>query len=52
MKLIKRLRSDESGAALVEYTVLLGLLLIAVIAIIFAVGTWINSEWASLNSAI
>jgi pilus assembly protein Flp/PilA len=43
---------DEDGAALIEYTVLLGILLIAVIAIITAVGVWINGEWASLNSSL
>jgi pilus assembly protein Flp/PilA len=52
VKLVSQLQKDEDGAALIEYTVLLGILLIAVIGIIFAVGTWINKEWASLNSAI
>jgi len=51
-KLIKRLKSDEDGASLVEYTVLLGILLIAVIAIIVAVGQWINTTWATLNTSI
>ena len=59
MMLLKQLKSyvshvkkDEDGAALIEYTVLLGILLIAVIAIIGAVGTWINHEWTSLNSQL
>jgi pilus assembly protein Flp/PilA len=52
VKLIKRLKSDEEGASLVEYTVLLGILLIAVIAIIVAVGKWINTTWATLNTSI
>ncbi len=52
VKLVKQLKTDEEGAALIEYTVLLGILLIAVIAIIVAVGTWISGEWASLNTAI
>ena len=52
VKLIKRLKSDEEGASLVEYTVLLGILLIAVIAIIVAVGKWINTTWATLNNSI
>ena len=51
-KFIKRLKSDEDGASLVEYTVLLGILLIAVIAIIVAVGQWINTTWATLNTSI
>jgi pilus assembly protein Flp/PilA len=52
IKLMRRLMKDEDGAALIEYTVLLGILLIAVIAIITAVGVWINGEWASLNSKL
>ena len=50
--LIKRLRHDEDGASLIEYTVLLAILLIAVIGIITAVGVWINGKWAALNSAL
>ena len=46
------LGSDEDGAALIEYTVLLGILVVAVIGIIVAVGTWVNGRWAALNSAL
>ncbi len=35
---IETFRKDEDGAALVEYTVLLGILLVAVIATIIGVG--------------
>jgi pilus assembly protein Flp/PilA len=52
VNLVRRLKSDEEGASLVEYTVLLGILLIAVIAIIVAVGQWINTTWATLNTSI
>ena len=52
VNLVKRLKTDEDGASLIEYTVLLGVLLIAVIAIITAVGAWINGQWTTLNSAI
>ena len=52
VKLINRLKSDENGASLIEYTVLLAILLVAVIAIIAGVGQWISSEWASLSTAI
>jgi pilus assembly protein Flp/PilA len=45
-----RFKKDEGGAALIEYTVLLGILLIAVIAIITLVGTWINNEWHALQT--
>ena len=45
-------RKDEDGAALVEYTVLLGLMLIAVILTIVAVGAWVNGQWTALNGAL
>ena len=51
-KLMNQLRSDENGAALIEYTVLLGILLVAVIAIIAGVGQWVSTEWASLSTGI
>ena len=49
LKLIKRLKRDEDGAALIEYTVLLGILVVAVIALIVAVGSWVNVKWSVLN---
>jgi pilus assembly protein Flp/PilA len=52
VKLARELKSDENGAALIEYTVLLGILLVAVIVIIGAVGSWVSTEWASLNTNI
>ena len=47
-----QLRDDEGGAAFVEYTVLLGILLIAVIATIIQVGNWVNIEWQALNGVL
>ena len=52
VNLIKKLNRDEDGAALLEYTVLLAILLIAVILIIGAVGGWISTKWSTLNSAV
>jgi pilus assembly protein Flp/PilA len=52
LQLLKRLAKDEDGAALLEYTVLLGILLVAVIATITLVGTWISGQWTALNSAL
>lgn len=51
-KLMKQLRSDENGAALVEYTVLLGILLIAVIGTIVTVGGWIATKWDALSAVL
>jgi pilus assembly protein Flp/PilA len=46
------LKNDESGAALIEYTVLLGILVVAVIALITAVGTWVAKQWSTLNTTL
>jgi pilus assembly protein Flp/PilA len=52
VKLVQRLSEDEEGAALIEYTVLLGILLIAVIGTITLVGTWVYGKWTSLDAAL
>jgi pilus assembly protein Flp/PilA len=52
INLVKRVAVDEEGAALLEYTVLLGILLVAVIAVIAAVGSWISHEWVALNGKL
>jgi pilus assembly protein Flp/PilA len=52
LAIFKKFHKDEDGAALIEYTVLLGVLLVAVIAVIIAVGTWISGRWAALNVSI
>jgi pilus assembly protein Flp/PilA len=46
--LLKRLAHDEKGAALVEYTVLLGVMLVAVVATIGLVGGWVSHKWVAL----
>jgi pilus assembly protein Flp/PilA len=43
---------DEAGAALIEYTVLLGILLVAVFAVIGGVGDWVAGIWATTNSTL
>jgi pilus assembly protein Flp/PilA len=52
LQLAKKLGKDEEGAALVEYTVLLGIMLVAVISTIVLVGGWVNTKWASLWTAL
>jgi pilus assembly protein Flp/PilA len=52
LNILYRFRNDDDGAALVEYTVLLGLMLIAVILTIVAVGGWVNGKWTALNGAL
>jgi pilus assembly protein Flp/PilA len=52
LQLLKRFGKDEEGAALVEYTVLLGVMLVAVIGTIVLVGGWVNTKWAALWTAL
>jgi pilus assembly protein Flp/PilA len=50
--LMTRLAKDEEGAALVEYTVLLGIMLVAVITTIGLVGGWMTNKWTALWNAL
>jgi pilus assembly protein Flp/PilA len=52
LQLTKKLVDDEQGAALVEYTVLLGIMLVAVITTIGLVGGWMTTKWMALWSAL
>ncbi len=52
LALVRQLKDDEGGAALIEYTVLLGIMLVAVIATIVLVGAWISGRWIALEAAL
>ncbi|RUV91901.1 Flp family type IVb pilin [Mesorhizobium sp. M1A.F.Ca.IN.022.07.1.1] len=52
MTMARQFRDDENGAAMVEYTVLLGIITVAVIATIILVGGWVSGKWTALYSAI
>ena len=52
LQVVRQLVNDEEGAALIEYTVLLGILVVAVIATIVAVGGWVNNKWTALNGQL
>ena len=52
VQLLQKLQRDEEGAALVEYTVLLGIMLVAVITTIGLVGGWMTSKWTALWTAL
>ena len=49
---MESLKRDQEGAALVEYTVLLGIMLVAVITTIGLVGGWMSTKWTALWSAL
>ena len=52
LELLTRLGTDEDGATLLEYTVLVAIMLVAVIATITLVGGWLGGQWTALNGAL
>lgn len=47
---INSFKKDVSGAALVEYSLLIGLITVAVVATIVLVGGWVATQWTTLNT--
>jgi Flp pilus assembly pilin Flp len=56
MKQIKQfvvsLVTDEQGGEVLEYALIAGLIIVAAIAVIGAVGTKVVARWTSLNSSM
>ena len=52
LNLIKNLARDEEGTALVEYSILLGVIAVAVVTAAIAVGGWSSGKWAALCSGM
>ncbi len=49
---IRQFCKDERGVALIEYSILIGLITITACTMIFTVGDWINNQWADFNTAL
>lgn len=49
---IAKFAKNESGAALVEYSLLIGLITVAVVATIVLVGTWVTGQWNALEATL
>lgn len=49
---MKRQDRDESGAALIEYSVLIGLITVAAVATIETVRVWVARKWRDLSTAV
>jgi pilus assembly protein Flp/PilA len=52
VKRVTELRRDERATAMLEYSILIGLITVAVIAIIVLVGQWVTTQWQTLCSAL
>jgi pilus assembly protein Flp/PilA len=51
-KLINRLRSDEEGAALIEYGMLVGLIAVVCVVAVQLLGTQINTVFTNLTAQL
>ena len=52
MKLIVSLIGDEKGGEVMEYALIAGLISVAAIAVVTAVGTKVLARWTSVNSSM
>jgi pilus assembly protein Flp/PilA len=49
---LDRFVADESGATMVEYSILIGLITVVAIALIAAVGSWVKTAWTNVNATL
>ena len=49
---IQDLKEAEDGATIIEYSLLIGLLTVAVVATVILVGSWIALKWTALMTAV
>ena len=45
-------KRNESGASLIEYSLLIGLITVLAVVAIGAVGIWVNGQWENLQTNI
>jgi pilus assembly protein Flp/PilA len=43
---------NESGASLIEYSLLIGLITVGVVLTVVAVGQWVGAQWIALDGAL
>jgi pilus assembly protein Flp/PilA len=50
--LFRSVAKDEEGAALIEYSILLGVIAVVCVTAAIAVGNWSGSKWQALCTAL
>ena len=50
--MLNKLIKDETGGEVMEYALIMGLIIVAAIAIITSVGTKVLARWTSLNGSM
>jgi pilus assembly protein Flp/PilA len=52
MTMTRQFRDDENGAAMVEYSILVGIIAAAAILVIIAIGVWVTGAFTGLCTAL
>ncbi|MER9308753.1 Flp family type IVb pilin [Mesorhizobium australicum] len=52
MTMTRQFRDDENGAAMVEYSILIGIITAATITFIVGVGWYVTDAWTTLCTAL
>ena len=45
-----KLKKDESGASLLEYTILIGIITAGTVATVIVIGGWVGTQWTTLQT--
>jgi pilus assembly protein Flp/PilA len=49
---LAKISDDERGVTMLEYTILIGIITVAVILSVIFAGSWVASQWGLLTSAL
>lgn len=52
LSISKQFRDEESGAAMVEYSILIGIIAVAAIGFIIGIGGWVTGRFTGLCAAM
>jgi pilus assembly protein Flp/PilA len=52
MTMTRQFRDDENGAAMVEYSILIGLIAVASIGFVIGIGLWVTGRFTGLCTAM
>jgi len=50
--LLERFSRDEDGVTMLEYTILIGIITVVVIASVVYAGTWVSGKWTALTAML
>ncbi|MER8645776.1 Flp family type IVb pilin [Mesorhizobium sp. M1252] len=52
MTMTRQFRDDENGAAMVEYSILIGIIAVTAIGFIIGIGMWVTGRFTDLCTAL